>query len=164
MRGPKPPAVRLDEAERQGLDALVRQHRTPQQVALRARIILATAAGQNNSQIARQVGVDVDTVRLWRGRWLGLRAVPPADLSVTERLDDAPRPGGPCRITAAQVCRSTALACEAPQAAARPLSQWTGREIADEAITRGIVAAISPRHAARLLKRGPCSRTASATG
>ena len=164
MRGPRPPAVLLDEAERQGLDALVRQHRTPQQVALRARIILATAAGQNNSQIARQVGVDVATVRLWRGRWLGLRAVPLADLSVAERLDDAPRPGGPCRITAEQVCRITALACEAPQAAARPISQWTGREIADEVIQRGIVAALSPRHAARLLKRGRSSRTASATG
>jgi len=164
MRGPKPPAVLLDEAERRELDALVRQHRTPQQVALRARIILATAAGQNNSQIARQVGVDVATVRLWRGRWLGLRAVPLADLSVAERLDDAPRPGGPCRITAEQVCRITALACEAPQAAERPISQWTGREIADGAIRRGIVAALSPRHAARLRKRGRSSRTASATG
>ena len=164
MRGPKPPAVLLDEAERQELDALVRQHRTPQQVALRARIILATAAGQNNSQIARQVGVDVATVRLWRGRWLGLRVVPLADLSAAERLDDAPRPGGPCRITAEQVCRITALACEAPQASARPISQWTGRAIADEVIQRGIVAALSPRHAARLLKRGRSSRTASATG
>ncbi len=164
MRGPKPPAVLLDEAERQELDALVRQHRMPQQVALRARIILAAAAGQNNSQIARQVGVDVATVRLWRGRWLGLQAVPLADLSVAERLDDAPRPGGPCQITAEQVCRITALACEAPQASERPISQWTGREIADEVIQRGIVAALSPRHAARLLKRGRSGRTASATG
>ncbi len=164
MRGPKPPAVILDEAERQELDALVRQHRTPQQIALRARIILAAAGGQNNAQIARQVGADVATVRLWRGRWLGLRVVPLADLSVAERLEDAPRPGGPCRITAEQVCRITALACEAPQAAARPISQWTGREIAEEVRTRGIVAAISPRHASRLLKRGTCSPTASATG
>lgn len=164
MRGPKPPAVLLDEAERRELEALVRQHRTPQQVALRARIILAAAGGRNNSQIARQVGVDVATVRLWRGRWLGLRAVPLADLSADERLDDAPRPGGPCRITAEQVCRITALACEAPQASERPISQWTGREIAEEVRKRGIVAAISPRHASRLLKRGISSRTASATG
>ena len=57
MRGPRPPAVILDEAERQDLDALVRQHRTPQQIAVRARIVLLAGAGQNNSQIARQVGV-----------------------------------------------------------------------------------------------------------
>ncbi len=164
MRGPRPPAVILDAAERRELDALVRQHRTPQQVALRARIILLAAAGQNNSQIARQVGVDVATARLWRGRWLGLGAVPLAELGVAERLADAPRPGGPCRITAEQGCRITALACEAPGASARPLSQWTGREIAEEVRQRGIVAAISPRHASRLLKRGRSSRIASATG
>lgn len=164
MRGPRPPAVTLSEAERRDLEALVRQRRAPQQLVVRARIILAAGAGQNNSQIARQAGVDVATVRLWRTRWLGLAAVPAADLSVAERLEDAPRPGGPCRITAEQVCRIVALACEAPAAAARPISQWTGREIADEAVQRGIVARLSPRHAARLLKRGTSSRTASATG
>ena len=164
MRGPRPPAVTLSEAERRDLEALVRQRRAPQQLVVRARIILAAGAGQNNSQIARQAGVDVATVRLWRTRWLGLAAVPASDLSVAERLEDAPRPGGPCRITAEQVCRIVALACEAPAAAARPISQWTGREIADEVVQRGIVARLSPRHAARLLNRGTSSRTASATG
>jgi len=164
MRGPQPLAVALSEAERRDLEALVRQHRAPQQLAVRARIILAAGAGQNNSQIARQVGVDIATVRLWRTRWLGLAAVPAADLSVAERLEDAPRPGGPCRITAEQVCRIIALACEAPATADRPISQWTGREIADEAVQRGIVPRLSPRHAGRLLKRGTSSRIASATG
>ena len=164
MRGPKPPPVTLTAEERQGLELLVRGHQTGQQLALRARIILAAAAGGNNSQIARQLAVDVDTARLWRGRWLGLGAVPLEELSVAERLEDAPRCGGPCRITAEQVCQLTALACEAPQASARPISQWTGRELADEAISRGIVDTISPRHAARLLKRGICSPIAAAIG
>ena len=164
MRGPKPPPIGLTAEERTQLEALVRRRGAGQQLVLRARIILAAAAGQNNSQLARHLGVEVATARLWRGRWLGLGAVPLADLSVAERLEDAPRPGGPCRITAEQVCRITALACEAPAGSARPISQWTGREVADEAIQRGIVAAISPRHAARLLKRGISSRTASATG
>jgi len=164
MRGPQPPTVTLSEAERQALEALVRQRRAPQQRAIRARIILAAAAGQNNSQIARQVGVNVATVRLWRTRWLGLAAVPAADLGVAERLEDAPRPGGPCRIGAAQVCRIIALACEAPATADRPISQWTGREIADEVVKRGIVPRLSPRHAARLLKKGTSSHIASAPG
>ncbi len=164
MRGPRPPAVILDEAERQELDALVRQHRTPQPVAVRARIILLAAAGRNNSQIARQVGVDVATVRLWRGRWLGLGAVPLAELGAAERLGDAPRPGGPCRRTAERVCRITALACAVPPASGRPISQWAGREIADEGRKRGIAEVISPRHASRLLKGGVASRIASATG
>src|SRR5947209_10177153 len=151
MRGPKPPVVELSAEERQGLEGLVRAHRTPQQLALRARIVLAAADGLNNTQIARQVGVDADTVRLWRMRWLGLQAASLEDLSITERLTDAPKPGAPARITAEQVCQVIALACEAPQNTGRPISQWTAREIADEIMQRGIIAQISPRHAARLL-------------
>jgi len=154
MRGPKPPVVELSAEERQGLEAVVRAHRTPQQLALRARIVLAAANGLNNTQIARQLGVEDDTVRLWRMRWLGLQAASPAELSSTERLSDAPKPGAPARITAEQVCQVMALACEAPEQSGRPVSQWSAREIADEIMARGIIDRISPRHAARLLKRG----------
>ncbi len=164
MRGPKPPQVALSDQERRALEALVRGGQTAQQVALRARIILAAAEGENNSQLARRLGIEPDTARLWRTRWLALAPLPLAELSVAARLADAPRPGGPCRITAEQVCRIVALACEVPAASGRPISQWTGREIADEVLTRGIVAAISPRHAARLLKKGRCSPIASAIG
>jgi len=164
MRGPKPPPVALSDEARRELEALVRGHRTAQQVALRARIILAAADGENNSQLARRLEIEPDTARLWRTRWLALAPLPLAELGVAERLADAPRPGGPCHITAAQICRLTALACEAPQASGRPISQWTGREIADEVVKRGIMDRLSPRHAARLLKRGHSSPTASATG
>jgi putative transposase len=47
-----------------------------------------------------------------------------------------------------------AFACEAPVKAGRPISQWTGREIADELKKRGIVEQISSRHASHLLKKG----------
>jgi putative transposase len=164
MRGPQPPTITLSEAERQALEHLVRGHRTPQQVALRARIILAAADGSNNSQIACHEGVTVDTVRLWRARWLGFQAVSLADLSVADRLTDAPRPGKPVRITDKQVCQIVALACEAPARAGRPISQWTAREIATEITQRNIVTQISPRHAARLLKKGRCSRIGGGIG
>ncbi len=154
MRGPKPPVVELSLEECRGLEILVRRHSTPQQVARRGRIILGAAAGLNNSQIARQVGLDVDTVRFWRNRWLGLQAASLEDLSLEERLRDAPRPGTPARITPEQICQIVALACEAPSQCGRPISQWTSRELADEIIQQGIVERISPRHAARLLKRG----------
>jgi len=71
---------------------------------------------------------------------------------VKERLEDLPRPGAPAKITADQRCQLEALACESPEDSGRPISQWTGREIADEMIQRNIVETISPRHAARLLK------------
>ena len=152
MRGPKPEALSLNEQERSQLQTLVRRHSTPQQVALRGRIILAADAGKNNSQIAREEGVSVDTVRTWRKRWLGQQAVALADRCVSERLTDEARPGRPSQITAEQTCQLMALACEQPKE--RPISQWTGREIADEVKRRGILAQISPRHAGRLLKKG----------
>ncbi len=164
MRGPNPPQVALSDEARRALEAVVRGRQTAQQVALRARIILAAADGENNSQLARRLGIEPDTARLWRTRWLALAPLPLAELGVVERLADAPRPGGPCRITAAQICRLTALACEAPQASGRPIGQWTGRELADEVVKRGIMERLSPRHAARLLTRGASSPTASATG
>src|SRR5438105_14700345 len=99
MRGPKPPAIDLTIEERRDLDALIRRHTTAQQIALRARIIIAAAEGQNNSQIARTLGVHVETVRQWRTRWLALRAASLEDLPLEERLTDAPRPGAPARIT-----------------------------------------------------------------
>lgn len=159
MRGPKPPLVTLTAAERRALETLTRRHTTAQQLAIRARIILAAAEGHNNAQIARQVGVDVDTVRLWRQRWLSFHAISREDMSVVDRLTDAPRPGHPARITAEQVCHIVALACAAPSLAGRPISQWTSREIAEEIRARGIVEQISPRHAARLLKKTICNRT-----
>ena len=140
MRGPKPPVVELSPEEQQGLETLVRRYSTPQQLARRGRII--------------EVGLDVDTVRFWRNRWLGLQAAILEDLSIEERLRDAPRPGAPARITPEQVCQIMSLACEAPSQCGRPISQWTSRELADEIIEKGIVERISPRHAARLLERG----------
>jgi transposase len=145
--------------ERQGLESLMRRHSTPQRVATRARIVLAAAAGQPLVQIAQQVGLSRESVRLWRDRWVALEDIPLAELSVAQRLADVPRPGAPARITAEQVCAVVALACEAPSAAGRPISQWTNQEIADELMRRGIVETISPRHAARLLKRGTSNRT-----
>ena len=156
MRGPKPEALALSEQEQKELDALVRRHSTPQQVALRGRMILAAAEGKNNSQLARELNVCVDTVRSWRTRWIGLQAVPLKDLSVGERLWDIPRPGKPPHITAEQTCQIVALACEQPKE--RPISHWTGREIADEVMARGIVEKISPRHATRVLKKGISNR------
>ena len=157
MRGPKPDPLSLTEVERNALERLVRRHSTSQQMALRGRIILEANAGKNNSQIARELGVSVETVRAWRKRWLALQNIALADLSVQERLRDVPRPGRRSQITAEQICQVMAMACEQPKD--RPISQWTGREIADEVMRRGIIQQISPRHAARLLKKGISSRT-----
>jgi putative transposase len=152
MRGPKPAMLELNEREREELEALVRKHRTPQQIALRGRMILLAAQGKRNAQIARELGACVDTVRSWRMRWINWQKLSLDDFSVSERLSDTPRPGRPARITTEQFCQLIAFACEQPKE--RPITHWTGREIAEEVMERGILTSISPRHASRLLKRG----------
>ena len=151
--------VMLSEKEQEGLTRISRRYRSEQQVALRARIVLAAGQGQSNAQIARELAINVDTARLWRDRWVGLQGIDLDTLSIAERLQDAPRPGVKPQITTQQRCQIAALACEAPAKAGRPISQWTGREVADELQARGIVEQISPRHAARLLKKGVSNHT-----
>ena len=150
MRGPKPTPIQLSDPEHQGLEKLIKAHKTRQQIAMRSQIILAAAEGKNNSQIAKEFQITLDTVRLWRKRWLTLQPISLEDLSVEERLEDLPRPGAPARITADQLSQIVALACEKPEESERPITHWTSREIADEILQRGIVEQISPRHAARL--------------
>jgi len=157
-------AVILSEKEQEGLTQITKRHRSEQQVVVRARIVLLAAQRFSNAQIARELSVNVDTVRLWRDRWVGWQGIDLETLSLVERLQDAPRPGVKPKFGSEQRCQMEALACEAPAKAGRPISQWTGREIADELQARGIVEQISPRHAARLLKKGASKRTASATG
>ena len=161
MPGPKPLDVALSLEARRDLEALVRRHTTPQQIALRARIVLAAADGLNNSQIARHLDLSLPTVRRWRERWLILQPVALTDLDIHARLTDVPRPGRPIQIADTQVCQIMRMACEAPSESGRPITEWSGREIADEAKRRGIVKQLSPRHAARLVKRGTCNRTVS---
>jgi putative transposase len=152
LRGPKPLPVELIDEQRDALQALLRRHATPQQTALRARIVLAAAEGHSNARIAQACGVTTDTVRLWRARWAAFQPFTLDELSAEERLADAPRAGRTPRVTAEQVCQIVALACEAPERSERPITHWTAREIADEVVRRGIIESISPRHAARILK------------
>ena len=151
---PKAQVVSLSEIERQGLEKLIKRHQVGQQTALRARIVLAAGQGETNEEIAQVNKVSAETVRLWRNRWVKLQDILLDDLSIAERLADAPRPGAPAKITADQRCRIEALACEKPEGSDRPITHWTAREITDEVKKRKIVETISPRHAARLLKRG----------
>jgi putative transposase len=70
-------------------------------------------------------------------------------------LTDEQRPGAPATFTFEQFMRIIALACEKREASDLPVSTWTPRELADEAVKRGIVEQISPRTVERFLK-GEC--------
>lgn len=165
MRGPQPTPILLTDRQRAILERLTRRQTSPQKLVRRAHLILQAAAGHNNDQVARSLHLDRGTVRIWRARWLS--AAPRLDAAeaagdldpvltdlVAELLADAPRPGAPDTFTAEQVVQIVALACEVPPDAERPPSHWTPRELAAEAVTRGIVTTISPRTVGRFLKSG----------
>ena len=143
----------LSSAERVDLEGLVRSPSTAQGVALRARMILLLAEGLSITAAAERLGVWRKTVSQWRGRWLSSTA---CELSALARLSDAPRSGGPCRITAEEVCAIIALACKRPRDCGLPLSHWSACDLAREALRQGLVTQLSPRSAGRFLKRcGP---------
>ena len=144
-----PSALQLNSSDRQELQQLVNRHSTPQQIALRARIILLADQGHNHRQIARELEISRDMARHWRNRWLTLteRAMP-----VQERLQDAERSGAPAKFDMEQVIQLFALACDKPEHYDRPISNWTAQELASEMVKLGIVESISPRHVGRLLE------------
>jgi len=61
-------AIKLEAAERTQIEQWEASHGTPQQVALRCRIILRALAGQDNVAIAAELKVSRPTVQLWRQR------------------------------------------------------------------------------------------------
>jgi len=58
----------MNPTQEQQIREWLSAHGTPQQVALRCRIVLAAAQGRPDSVIARQVGTNRKTVTLWRTR------------------------------------------------------------------------------------------------
>jgi putative transposase len=171
MRGPKPTPIVLTVRQHAVLEQITRRQTNPQHLVRRARIILTAATTVNNDQVARELDVDRGTVRSWRGRWLDAtdqlrasEATDPTDQALTaciqSVLADAPRPGAPDIFTAEQVVQIVALACSRPQDAQRPTNYWLAREVADEAVSRGMVLTISPRTVARFLKSSPVAAAA----
>jgi putative transposase len=164
---PIPQATPIEASERtqQILDAILRRRTAPLWLVTRVKIIVRAVAGWTNTAIAEELGLDRITVRLWRHRWhentarrvaLEEAAANEQELEafIIDSLRDAYRSGTPPKFSAEQVVQIVALACEDPQASGYPVSHWTPREVAAEAIKRGIVESISERQVGRFLKRG----------
>ena len=96
--------IELSEEERDGLERLIRASLTPQQLAMRARIVLLLGEGLGIEGMADRLGIWRKTVSAWRARWLSGAGVCG---TVADRLRDAPRCGGPDRIAAEEVCANT---------------------------------------------------------
>ncbi len=156
--------VVLTSAQRSVLERVVKAYTTPQHIVQRAKIVLMSADGVRNNKQAAQLGVDPQRIRRWRRRWESEQpAVTAAEVAegesayvddlILELLSDDQRSGRKPTFTAEQVAQIIAVACERPAGQSeRAVTHWTPKELAAEAVKRGIVTSISPRHVGRILE------------
>ena len=122
MRTGRPKAALVvTEEERRRLDSLAHRARSAPGPARRARIILACAAGQDNTTVARRLHLSQTTVCKWRARFLAQRL---------DGLYDEPRPGAPRQITDEQVEQIIVRTLETTP---RGATHWSTRDMAKTA-------------------------------
>ena len=153
--------VPLTEKQQEVLTKISCSTTVAQRLAQRARVILLAFAGALNVAIAIEVGLSRKQVGCWRRRWqqsfgalVSIECSEPQAMlrrTIEEVLSDAPRRGSPGTYSAEQVTQIIAIACEPPSQSGRPIETWTGWELADEAIQRGIVKSISTSQVNRYL-------------
>src|SRR5260221_5009323 len=134
--------IQLTPTEVKSLLQLVQARRTPQAVAQRARIVLATHAhlDWSSKQLAQSLRLDARLIRKWRRRW-----------SETHSLQDAPRSGAPRRFSSEVRAQVTALACSLPRSHGVPLAHWSRAELARQVVTIPTLPSISARTIGRWL-------------
>ncbi len=152
MSGPKPFPISVTDLQRAALQAIAHNQHEEHGLVTRACIILLAHQGHGTRQIARHLHLSEDAVSRWKQRWRDRARTGLGETDVRTWLSDAPRCGGPATITAEQWCQIVALACSDPKQSGRPITHWTHRELADEAVKRQIVETISPGHLGQFLK------------
>ena len=154
--------VTITERQQELLRTLADAPTVSSQLRRRASIILLGFGGMSNPDIAAEVGLSPHQVGLWRRRWARAwdrlisiectRTGAALRRAIEQVLGDEPRPGAPGKFAPEQVAAILAVACEPPEKSGRPITHWTIRELTDEVIKRGIVAAISPAQVGRYLR------------
>ena len=111
------PKFELVVEDRRVLEGWVRAPSTPQQMAKRAGVILASADGVSVRAMAQRFGISQMTVCQWRGRFLA---------EGIAGLHTRHRSGRPRRVTTAQEARIVAATMKPPKAA----THWSARSLA----------------------------------
>lgn len=174
--GKKASPIALNDRVSKLLNQLLSKHQISKQTYERIYIVVRSAADQMNKDIAQELGSGIRKVALWRKRWydktkgiditLDQNGDPLSDKKVVARiydlLSDSPRSGSPARITAEEIIRLQALACESPEDYGHPFTVWTHKELSKQAQKLGIK--ISPSRYGVLLKKTNYARTNQTIG
>lgn len=113
--------MNVTDEERFELERLVRRARTNRNVALRAKIVLASAGGDSNVDIASKLRCSSVTVVKWRRRFIESRVA---------SLYDEPRPGAPRMISDDDV---EAVIVKTLETLPKGRTHWSTRKMAEMA-------------------------------
>ena len=153
--------IEISEKEKKILKENAAGTHTPQHIKMRSQIILNASEGKSNHAIKREMEVNIETVRLWRGRYMGqkeelrrIEAESPQKMrrKIEEILTDEQRAGAPSKYLDEQVAAIIALACEDPMKMGLPFSHWSPKLLQIEVTKLGIAESISVRQIGRFLK------------
>lgn len=113
--------IELTSNERSELERLGRRARTNRHVALRAKLIFASASGMSDVEVAAKYHVSNKTVGSWRRRFAERRL---------EGIYDEPRIGGPRKITDEQVEK---IVVQTLETTPKGRTHWSTRKMAEKA-------------------------------
>ena len=113
-------ALVLSPRQREQLEAMAHSRSLPAGLVTRVRIVLLSASGKTNQQVARQLGLTAATVGKWRGRFLN------QDVA---GLHDELRPGRPRPIGDERVAQLVRKTLETKPKAG---THWSIRQIAGQ--------------------------------
>ena len=135
-------AATLSAEERSGLLSVINKGTMGARQLKRAHMLLRSAEGKSDREIAHALHTSLQTVRNIRKKY--------AARGRDAALSDRPRPGGTRKLTPKGEATLIALACSAPPAE-RP--SWTMHLLADKLIALEVVDTISDETVRRALKK-----------
>ncbi len=154
--------IQLTELMYEILTELANSRTVGNSVMQRANVILMGFGKATNEAIASRVGLCAKTVGLWRRRFRASyfalsrmqfdESKSQFRRSIILCLSDAMRSGAPGEFSAAQIVGLIGIACEPPENSGRPVTTWTGSELADECRKRNLIDSISASHVNRILR------------
>jgi transposase len=133
--------VKLSDADRDALSALLAKGTLKAKAFKRATALLELDRGKTLHQVAETLGISYNTVAKWRDRY-GEDAL--------QCLQDKPRSGRPIVLDGKKRAKITALACsQAPEGHAR----WGLRLLAEKVVELGYCESISHTQVGNILKK-----------
>lgn len=166
--------VALSKMQQSLLSKITRGSTSPQRLVLRADIILAGAKRNNQTAIAKEAGINRETVYHWLIRWqnatqeLSQLETRHTNQQLSEELyqraleailADAPRPGAPATFTEEEKQKILAMAADDPEKADVPVTHWSNKLLAKAAIDKKIVTTISSSRVGVFLKESNITTT-----